>query len=199
MHEGEIGKSRARALICWPVNQCSLEDLVNISWLSFAFSFQIPSPYSSSFSQQLKVKRNKNRKNNTKKNQITHTIVPIQYSFYFHMPQLELHNCRRDIHFSESMGTHEYTRSPRDYWSNSFRPFLKTCIYYIFRWHLRKAYIMLLSLTNAPYSCQSMWGKKRKKKKKGWQCNISDFSTLLHSMFSLYASLTILPYVWFQK
>lgn len=97
MHEGEIGKSRARALICWPVNQCSLEDLVNISWLSFAFSFQIPSPYSSSSSQQLKVKWNKNRKK--KKNQITHTIIPIQYSFYFHMPQLELHNCRRDIHF----------------------------------------------------------------------------------------------------
>lgn len=68
MHEGEIGKSRARALICWPVNQCSLEDLVNISWLSFAFSFQIPSPYSSSSSQQLKAKWNKNWKkksNNT--------------------------------------------------------------------------------------------------------------------------------------
>lgn len=53
-----------------------------------------------------------------------------------------------------------------------------------------------LSLTNAPYSCQSMWGKR--KKKRGWQCNIW-FSTLLHSMFSLYASLAILPYVWFQK
>lgn len=26
---------------------------------------------------------------------------------------------------------------------------------------------MLLSLTNAPYSCQSMWGKKGKKKKAG--------------------------------
>lgn len=79
MHEGEIGKSRARALICWPVNQCSLEDLVNISWLSFAFSFlfhllthQVCHDFNS-----LKKQKNKN-KNRKKKQQITHTMNTIQ-------------------------------------------------------------------------------------------------------------------------
>lgn len=116
MHEGEFGKSRARALICWPVNQCSLEDLVNISWLSFAFSFfSTPSPSPSTFQdifrfkeEEKKQEKKKNRKKRPKKirdkNQTTQTH---RYSFYFHMPQLESHTTA-----AESMGVHEYMRSP---------------------------------------------------------------------------------------
>lgn len=63
----------------------------------------------------MKKKKEKKKSNNTYH----------EYSFFFHMPQIELHNSRRDIHFSESMGMHEYMRSPRDYWSNSFRLLLK--------------------------------------------------------------------------
>lgn len=45
-----------------------------------------------------------------------------------HATVRELHNCSRDIHFSETMGMHEYTRSPQDYWSNQFRLFWEICI-----------------------------------------------------------------------
>lgn len=62
-----------------------------------------------------------------KKMQITHTMKTIQL-LLSHATVRELHNCSRDIHFSETMGVHEYTRSPQDYWSNQFRLFLEICI-----------------------------------------------------------------------
>lgn len=76
-----------------------------------------------------------------------------------HATVRELHNCSRDIHFSESMGMHEYTRSPQDYWSNEFRLFLKN-MYLLHILLTSKKGLHALSLTNAPYSCQSTWGKK---------------------------------------
>lgn len=86
------------------------------------------------------------------------------------------------------MGMHEYTRSPQDYWSNSFRLFL---IYFYFFEKLvlltcfvdikEKKDLNALSLINAPYSCQSMW--EIRKKKKGWQCNISDLAPYYTACF----------------
>lgn len=112
------------------------------------------------------------------------------------MPQFESHTSAVEIFiFSETMGTHEYSRSPQDFWSNQFRLFFwKICIYYIFCWHLKRPTCF------ESYKCTLFMSVHvgEKKKKRGWQCNIW-FSTLLHSMFSLYASLAILPYVWFQK
>lgn len=112
MHEGEIGKSRARALICWPVNQCSLEDLVNISWLSFTFSFfkfhlllliKVRHSFNGSKQQQQwkKILSKKTRKK--KKKQTTHTMNTIQL-LLSHATVRELHNCSRDIHFSLNHG-----------------------------------------------------------------------------------------------
>lgn len=102
----------------------------------------------------------------------------IQYSFYFHMPQLELHNCRRDIHFSASMGMHEYTRSPQDYWSkiNSF--FVCVFItYFVDIWERPTCF--------ESYKCTLFMSVHVEKKKKGWQCNISDLAPYYAHVFTL--------------
>lgn len=192
MHEGEIGKSRARALICWPVNQCSLEDLVNISWLSFAFSFFNSI---SLFIQFVTISTVKNKKKREKK-QITHTMNTIQL-LLSHATVWTSYTSAVEIFISlnpwECMSIRGRLETFGQMNLGCFF-ILKICIYYIFCWHLRKAY-MLWVLRMHLIHVSPCGGKK---KKRGWQCNIW-FSTLLHSMFSLYASLAILPYVWFRN
>lgn len=106
MHEGEIGKSRARALICWPVNQCSLEDLVNISWLiftsvcfyfiSFIIKFVMISTVGKKKSQK---KRQKNKKG---KKRIRHTMSTIQLLLSHATVRVDI--CSRDFHLSQVHG-----------------------------------------------------------------------------------------------
>lgn len=105
MHEGEIGKSRARALICWPVNQCSLEDLVNISWLIFTsvcfyfIFFIIKFVMISTVGKKNHKKKHKNKKG---KKRIRHTMSTIQLLLSHATVRVDI--CSRDFHLSQVHG-----------------------------------------------------------------------------------------------